>query len=319
MGLASYFDAMSFTIVAGSGPTSGTLSGTAPDLIYHPAPDVVGNDSFRFTVSDGERESTPAQIDIVVVPVNDAPSFVAGTDQFATSDASARSVAGWASLMSPGPADETGQQLAFAVVGNSRPGLFLVPPAVASDGTLTYTTGSMSGVAVISLELRDDGGTDNGGIDRSAVQAFSIAVQTPGTDLSIDIAGPTGVEDGGTLRYQVTVDNAGPVDATGATVDVALPPEAIDPVWTCAPGADATCTTNGSGDIVDIIDVPANASVVYDVEAIVVFGGNVTISAAAQVDASPDQIDPDPTDNTDTLTSTFFPIFRDDFEDPSDE
>ena len=44
---------------------------------------------------------------------------------------------GWATGISPGPADESGQAVTF-VVDNDNPGLFTVQPAVAPDGTLTY-------------------------------------------------------------------------------------------------------------------------------------------------------------------------------------
>jgi peptidoglycan/xylan/chitin deacetylase (PgdA/CDA1 family) len=41
-----------------SNPTNGTLSGTAPNLIYTPTADFVGTDSFTFSVGDGEATST---------------------------------------------------------------------------------------------------------------------------------------------------------------------------------------------------------------------------------------------------------------------
>jgi RHS repeat-associated protein len=56
-----------------SQPTHGTLSGTAPNFIYTPAPDDYGPDSFTFKVSDGQADSNVATVDITVAPVNDAP------------------------------------------------------------------------------------------------------------------------------------------------------------------------------------------------------------------------------------------------------
>jgi uncharacterized protein YjiK len=64
-------DPLSFTVTAL--PVSGTLSGTAPSLIYTPAPDFAGTDSIEFTVSDGALTSAPAVITIAVEPVNDSP------------------------------------------------------------------------------------------------------------------------------------------------------------------------------------------------------------------------------------------------------
>lgn len=64
-------DSLSYTIV--SGPTMGSLSGTAPNLTYTPHADVNGNDSFTFRVSDGQADSNTATVAINITPVNDAP------------------------------------------------------------------------------------------------------------------------------------------------------------------------------------------------------------------------------------------------------
>ncbi len=73
-------DPLTFAVV--SGPTHGTLSGTAPNLTYTPAENYDGPDSFTFTVSDGEFTSDPANVSIGVNAVNDAPVGVA--DDYST-------------------------------------------------------------------------------------------------------------------------------------------------------------------------------------------------------------------------------------------
>jgi len=65
-------DTLTYTVVAG--PTHGTLSGTAPNLTYTPAPDFDGSDTFTFNANDGRLDSAPATVTITVTPVNDAPS-----------------------------------------------------------------------------------------------------------------------------------------------------------------------------------------------------------------------------------------------------
>jgi PKD repeat protein len=57
-----------------TGPSHGTLSGTAPDLVYTPAPNYNGSDSFTFKADDGSNPSNVATVSIAVVSVNDAPS-----------------------------------------------------------------------------------------------------------------------------------------------------------------------------------------------------------------------------------------------------
>jgi VCBS repeat-containing protein len=67
-----------------SGPTNGNLSGSGSDLVYTPDENYNGQDTFTFTVNDGELTSDPATIRINVMPVNDAP--VAVDDIYSTSE-----------------------------------------------------------------------------------------------------------------------------------------------------------------------------------------------------------------------------------------
>ena len=62
---------LTYTIV--TPPSSGTLSGTAPNLIYTPQENYHGPDSFTFRVNDGIADSAPALVQITITPVNDAP------------------------------------------------------------------------------------------------------------------------------------------------------------------------------------------------------------------------------------------------------
>ena len=56
-----------------SQPERGGLTGTLPNLVYLPAKDFNGEDSFTFDVSDGELHSVTSTIAITVEPVNDQP------------------------------------------------------------------------------------------------------------------------------------------------------------------------------------------------------------------------------------------------------
>jgi len=67
-------DLLSFIVVAQ--PTKGTLSGTAPDLIYTPDADVFGPESFTFKVNDGALDSPLATVSIDIIPINDPPNAV---------------------------------------------------------------------------------------------------------------------------------------------------------------------------------------------------------------------------------------------------
>jgi choice-of-anchor C domain-containing protein len=54
-------------------PSHGTLSGTAPNLVYKPSPDYFGSDTFQFRVTDGQFESPRATVSITVRAIQDPP------------------------------------------------------------------------------------------------------------------------------------------------------------------------------------------------------------------------------------------------------
>ena len=57
-------DPLSFTVT--SGPASGVLTGTAPNLVYQPNIGFAGTDTFSFTAFDGLVSSAPAQVTVDV-------------------------------------------------------------------------------------------------------------------------------------------------------------------------------------------------------------------------------------------------------------
>jgi hypothetical protein len=128
------------------------------------------------TANGGQDTSAVETFTITVTAVNDAPSFAKGANQAVLEDAGAQTVAGWATNISAGPANESGQTVQF-LVSNDNTALFSVQPTIAANGTLTYTlAANANGVATVSVQLKDNGGTANGGQDTSAVQTFTITI-----------------------------------------------------------------------------------------------------------------------------------------------
>ena len=308
-------DTLSFALAPGGAPLHGTLQGAMPNVTYVPAPDYHGSDSFLYTASDGSNTSAPAQVTLTIVPVNDAPQFTGGGDIVALRNAGPVTQPGWATVTSPGAPNEAAQSTQFVVLSNTRPALFAAPPAIAPDGTLSFTPSGAVGTAIVSFELRDDGGTANGGVDRSAPAFFAIALQSPGTDLSVEIDADAAYTDNAPLQFEVRVENAGPSAAVDAEVDVLLPPQLTAATWTCAPVGAATCTASGTGDIADSVDLPVNGAVVYTVQATVVANGVGVFAVDASVAAGPDQDDPDPSDDSDQHVFQADAVFQDGFED----
>jgi len=157
-----------FTSVDITDPTNFTLD-------Y--APDANGTANITVRATDTGLLFVEDTFLVTVTAVNDAPSFTKGVDQTVLEDAGPQTVAGWATAISAGPADESVQTLTFNVTGNTNPGLFSAGPAGASNGTLTYTpAANANGSATITITLSDNGGTANGGVDTSASQTFVINV-----------------------------------------------------------------------------------------------------------------------------------------------
>ncbi len=160
--------ALTFNIMGNTNPSlfsAGPSVSPTGALTYTPAANASGTANLALTLSDdggtdngGDDTSDSQTFTITVNAVNDAPAFSAGPNQSVDEDSGAQSVS-WASGISPGPTDESGQTVSFSVTGNTNPSLFSAPPAISSSGVLTYTPAANAfGSATITLILSDNGG-----------------------------------------------------------------------------------------------------------------------------------------------------------------
>jgi VCBS repeat-containing protein len=147
-----------------------------------PAAGFSGSTSLSMVTSDlGHTGSGGALTDTDVVPVtvvfvNDAPTFTPGADETVAEDSGAQTVTGWATDISAGAPNESGQVLDFQV-SNDDNALFSAQPAISPTGTLTYTpAANANGSATVTVVLHDDGGILNGGDDTSDAETFTITV-----------------------------------------------------------------------------------------------------------------------------------------------
>src|SRR5207247_8271538 len=138
-------------------PATLTAQGRSPTPPSHPH----RPDALPFSIGDGNGGTATATVTVAVTSVNDAPSFTKGANQTVAQDAGAQTVPNWATAISAGPADESGQALNF-IVTNSNNALFSVQPALSASGTLTYTpAANATGSATVTVALHDNGGTTN--------------------------------------------------------------------------------------------------------------------------------------------------------------
>jgi hypothetical protein len=164
--------------------------------------------------------SVPQTFVITVKPVNDVPSFVKGANQGVLEDAGAQTIGNWATSISAGPANESSQSVSF-LVSNDNSSLFAVAPTVAPNGTLTYTPApNANGIATVTIAIKDDGGTDDGGVDTSPTQTFTITVTAVNDAPTYDLLTSTqSAEDAGpqTVSSALTNPSVGPANEAAQT------------------------------------------------------------------------------------------------------
>ena len=191
---ASDVEGDSLTYSVQSGPTSGTLSGTVPNLIYTPNFGFNGTDSFTFLVNDGTDDSDLATVTINVAN-NIPPAADSQTVSVDEDDALAITLTG---------SDADGDPITYAIV----------------DGPLS---GTLSG-AVPNLTYTPDAnfyGTDsftfrvNDGTDDSALATVTISVD-PVNDPPV--ADPLAVSTSEDTAKSITSDAAATSRATRWTI-----------------------------------------------------------------------------------------------------
>ena len=159
-------------------PIQGTLLLQADgSFTYTPAADFNGADGFTYQVADDDGGvSEVTQVNLELLSVNDAPTFVGGPDQLVDENAGPQIVVAWASDISAGPANEAKQCLAFEIQVDD-PSLFAKLPSLDLEGTLSFEAAAHAfGTANVTVVLTDDGGTERGGQDTSDPQTFTITV-----------------------------------------------------------------------------------------------------------------------------------------------
>jgi mucin-19 len=180
----------------------------------------------------------------------------------------------------------------------------------AGDIALTFSNGTISATCTVSVSITPTiaGTFDNTTTPVTSTNGGTGATSNTATltvddsaDLSITKTdGKLAVNRGESLVYKIQVQNAGPSDATGASVFDTMPSSLSNVTWSCTPGTGASCTANGSGNISDTVTIPAGSDVTYAVSATVSSSTSTDIVNSASVVAPVSMIDSDTSNNSTT-------------------
>ncbi len=291
-----------------SASATGTLSNTAtvaaPGGVTDPTP---GNNSAT------DSDTLAAQADLAITKTDGVTTATAGGSVTYTITAS-----------NAGPSDATGATVAdtfpasltctWTCVGAgggtctaAGSGNINDTVNLPSGGSVTYTasctisasaTGTLSNTATVTAP---GGVTDPTPGNNSATDSDTLAAQA---DLSITKTdGVTTATPGGSVTYTITASNAGPSNATGATVTDTFP-ASLTCTWTCVGAGGGTCTAAGSGNINDTVNLPSGGSVTYTASCTISASATGTLSNTATVAAPGGVTDPTPGNNSATDTDT---------------
>ncbi len=184
-------------------PLHGSLTGSAPNFIYTPAPGYFGPDSFQFTVTDRGKPnncgvhtvncsvaltSAPATVSITVTPVNTAP--------MANSQSVSTPAATPASITLTGSDNETPSgNLSFTVTALPAHGSLAGTPP-----NLTYTSAAgYAGTDAFQFIVTDRGKPDNCGAPGPNCAAL---LSSTAATVSISVVKPPAITSGNSASFQ---------------------------------------------------------------------------------------------------------------------
>ncbi|HMF95002.1 MAG TPA: hypothetical protein VKE96_11940 [Vicinamibacterales bacterium] len=212
----------------------------------------------------------------------------------------------------------------LATVRDLLPAGLTFVSATASQGTYEVATGdwtlgvipvTRSETLAITARLDQPRSVTNvAALQRSAPadpnpanDAMSV-VLTPSViaDLAVTVTpGATTVDPGATLVWTIVVSNAGPADASGATVTSTFSAAFTGASWTCAATPGSACAAaNGVGSISTTVTLVHGGSATFTVTGLVGASATGTLVNTTSIAAPPTVVDPVPANNTATSSVT---------------
>ena len=151
------------------------LTNAALTLTFTPKTNANGSLSITVIANDGALSTTNSFL-LSVAAINDAPSFTLSTNLLLLAeDVGFVTNANFATSLSTGPTNEASQSFTFTVTSGTNFG-YVLPPSITTNGALIFKTATNAiGTNLITVVMKDNGGTVNGGKD-TYTNTFSLAV-----------------------------------------------------------------------------------------------------------------------------------------------
>ena len=255
-------DGNALTISAFTQATHGTVAlGTNGGVVYTPAANYNGSDTFTYTISDGQGGTATATVAITVKPVNDAP--VANGDQAATNEDTVLQIAN----VTANDTDVDGNTLTVAsftqathgTVALGQNGGFVYTPAANYNGSdsFTYTISDGQGgtaTATVAITVKP--------VNDAPVAGNDLATTPENTPLQItNILGNDTDVDGNALTIASFTQAAHGTVATGANGGFVYTPAAYYKgsdsfTYTVSDGQGGTATATVSVTVTAVNDAP---------------------------------------------------------------
>ena len=150
-------------------------------LSFTPATNSFGSTVATVVVTDSVLSSSPVQFTIFITPVNDQPTWSILQEVINVEEDYMQSSVQIASAASPGPGEST--QLLSVIINYDDPNQLLSEPPItlidSRSGVVTMTIRSglnRFGTVVMSVTLKDNGGTENNGLDESVASQITLTV-----------------------------------------------------------------------------------------------------------------------------------------------
>lgn len=183
--------------------TGGTITKVGDNLVFIPNVDFTGTATFTYTGGPVGDNSTTATgtVTVSVAAVNRAPTCNFGPAQSTNDEQGLQTVSGWMT----GCSANDPQQTLSITVSTDKPGLFTVVPTVDANGKLSFDPApNIEGTANVTVTIKDDGGTANGGVDQTQVELqFNVVKLHPffnaaetGPRRGLDVTGSGSAPDG---------------------------------------------------------------------------------------------------------------------------